>query len=283
MIYRIIDRLRENGINLGVVSTGYKAEVLKEYLREYTNREIVVEDEPLDTGGGLRLAAEAIDDDVFVVMNGDIITDAPLREMIEEHENSSADVTILAYTVDDPRHYGVLIVDEDRILGFVEKPKRPPSNLINAGVYIMSRKVIERIPEGRVSLEKEIFPKIVEDMIVRYYKYSGPRFDAGKPETFLKANSRLIERYPTLAISPEAKVYGIVENSSIASGVTIEDGSIVKNAVILENTYIGRGTMIENAIIGREVRIGEGKTFKRLLLADKSVLERSSFFYHPLQ
>ena len=274
MISRIIERLTSHGISGGVVSTGYKAEIVEEIVLRYNNRKVARESEPLDTGGGLKFASRLIDDEVFVAMNGDIITEAPLREIIEFHEEQSADVTILAYTIDDPRQYGVLLVDGYRILGFVEKPEKPPSNLINAGVYVMSRKVLDYIPDGKVSLEKEVFPRIVKELKVVYYKYSGPRFDAGKPHTFLAANRRLVNKHPELAIAKSARVEGEVKDSAIGENVVIEENAKVENSVILSDSIIGSGSEIANALIGRKVKIGPGLSLKRLVLADHSVVER---------
>ncbi|GEM_PF-94509 len=274
MIQRILDRLEKNDIKGGVVSTGYKAELVKEAIEGYRAREVVREDSPLDTGGGLKYAYSFLGDDVFVAMNGDIITEAPLREMIKFHEEQEADLTILAYTVDDPRQYGVLLVDGYRILGFVEKPERPPSNLINAGVYIMNKKVVEYIPEGKVSLEKEVFPRVVKELKVVYFKYSGPRFDAGKPHTFLAANKYLVHKHPELAIADGAIIEGSVIDSAIGRNVVVSEGARIENSVILNDSVIGRSTKICNALIGRKARIGPGLSLKRLVLADHSIVER---------
>jgi len=66
--------------------------------------------------------------------------------------------------VDDPTRYGVILFNEEgQIQEFIEKPSKPPSNKINAGLYILNKSIIDRIPDKPTSIEREIFPKIAAD------------------------------------------------------------------------------------------------------------------------
>lgn len=83
---------------------------------------------------------------MFYVLNSDIICEFPLKEMLEFHKKHGKEGTILLTKVDDPSKYGVIVADGNgKIKRFVEKPKEFISDRINAGIYLLSTKVIDRI------------------------------------------------------------------------------------------------------------------------------------------
>ena len=137
----------------------------------------VVEEEPLGTAGPVRLAYdEGLLDERLLVLNGDVLTDLDLTAEIEQHERTGARATLALVPVDDTSSYGVVPTDaEGRVEAFLEKgePAEAPTNLINAGAYVLERDVVETIPPGRaVSFEREIFPELVGAGL---YGYAGRR------------------------------------------------------------------------------------------------------------
>ena len=122
---------------------------------------------PLGTAGPIKKAEKLIGhDEPFLVLNGDIFADLSYREMLESHREGKAVATIALHEAEDPSRYGVAeLAADNRIKRFIEKPPKEtsPTNLINAGVYVLSPKVFEYIPAGRaVSMEREVFPRLVE-------------------------------------------------------------------------------------------------------------------------
>ena len=119
---------------------------------------------PLGTGGPLKKAEKLIGhDEPFIMLNGDIYADINYRELLEAHKKSGALATIALCKVEDPCSFGVADLKGNAIKRFVEKPPKgqAPSNLINAGAYVLSPEVFAYIPEGRaVSIEREVFPKV---------------------------------------------------------------------------------------------------------------------------
>lgn len=98
------------------------------------------------------------------MFNSDIICQFPLKKLLEFHKSRKAEGTIMVTQVEDPSRYGVILYKEDgQIQEFIEKPSKPISNKINAGLYILNKSVIDRIPEKPTSIEREIFPKIAAD------------------------------------------------------------------------------------------------------------------------
>jgi mannose-1-phosphate guanylyltransferase len=106
---------------------------------------------------------DATDDDFFV-FNSDIICEFPLKQLLEYHKAHKAEGTLMVTRVEDPSRYGVILYREDGLIeDFIEKPSKPISNKINAGLYLLNKSVIERIPEKPTSIEREIFPKMAAD------------------------------------------------------------------------------------------------------------------------
>ena len=103
-------------------------------------------------------------DEDFFVFNSDIICQFPLKKLLEFHKARKAEGTIMVTKVEDPSRYGVIIFKEDgQIDDFIEKPSKPISNKINAGLYILNRAMIDRIPDKPTSIEREIFPKMAAE------------------------------------------------------------------------------------------------------------------------
>ena len=143
----------------------------------------ITEDEPLGTGGALRLAGKWLDEP-FVMCNADELKDINLERMFKQHVYHGSAATIALTEVDDPSQYGVVDLCGNRIVDFVEKPKREeaPSNMINAGLYILDPRVIEFLPGGFCMVEKDLFPKIAQLGELYGFLFRGQWFDTGTQE-----------------------------------------------------------------------------------------------------
>lgn len=178
-----------------ILSVAYKKEKIIDYFGdEYKGMKITYVSDPegvfLGTGGPLKKYEEVLPEE-FVFANGDILTSFNLSHMIERHQANEAWLTNALKAVHDPERYGVAVLDGERITSFLEKPENPPTNLINAGISIMNKKVVEFIPENKFcSIEREVYPKIVEMKKQFGYEITGPWIDIGIPEA-LKAASTI--------------------------------------------------------------------------------------------
>lgn len=118
-----------------------------------------VETEPLGTAGPLKLAADLLaGKEPFFVLNSDVICDFPFAKMMEFHKQHGKQGTIAVTKVEEPSKYGVVVFDEasGRIDRFVEKPQEYVGNKINAGLYVLEPSILDLIPQGPVSIEKEV-------------------------------------------------------------------------------------------------------------------------------
>ena len=172
--------------------------------------------------------------------------------------------------VDDPSAYGVAVIDDlGQVQRFVEKPApgTAPSNLINAGTYVVEPSVLQRIPTGRkVSIEREIFPLIVADGGLYALATNDYWIDAGRPEPYLQANLDMIDAVRRSAfapaIEPGAKVdpSAIVRHSLISAGALVEAGADIKDSVIFAGAISRQGAVVRGSIVMGEVGNGASIT-----------------------
>ena len=125
----------------------------------------------------------------MLVLNGDSYCDAHLGEFWLWHEHEQSEATILLTETDDTRRYGrVQIDDEGRILQFLEKTDTEGPGRINAGNYLLKRRMIELIEPGRsVSIEREIFPNWIGKGL-HGFPSEGRLWDIGLPSAYAQAN-----------------------------------------------------------------------------------------------
>jgi len=190
LLEHLISHLREQGVKEVILSVGHMSDKLISYFGDGGRLGVaikyVVEDEKLGTAGPLRLAKEHLTEP-FLMMNGDILSRVNLNEMYSLFLSSNVLGTIALITVDDPSRFGVVQLEGQIIKRFVEKPKKEeaPSNLVNAGIYILDPKVIDFVPKSGFSMiERDVFPKLAENGKLSGYVYNGEWYDIGTIESY---------------------------------------------------------------------------------------------------
>lgn len=247
---------------------------------------------PLGSGGPIRKAERLLGhDSPFLALNGDIFADVDYLELSKRHGEEEAVATITLTRVEDPSRYGVAELAEDNhITRFVEKPlkKEAPSNLINAGVYMLSPEIFDYIPEGKtVSIEYEVFTRLAKEGKLYGYVFDGLWFDIGKPEDYLQINKTLLNSLKHQREPKAGKGVEIKSPVAIDKGVSIGRDSIVgpnavlgrnvavgcnvriRDSIVLPETVISDSSSINGAIIGENVTIGkEAKIGRGCILGD---------------
>ncbi len=216
----------------------------------------------------------AKDDEPFFVLNSDIICDFPFEKMIEFHKKNGHEGTILVTKVEEPSKYGVIICapGSNLIDRFVEKPTEFVSNRINAGIYIFSPKILDRIKPIPTSIEKEVFPFMARDGQLDAMDLEGFWMDVGQPKDYLIGIGLYLQSLATkqvlpngdhingnVLIDPSAKIGKncmIGPNVTIGPNVVIEDGVRVSKAAILEGAKLKAHSYISNSIIGWQASVG---------------------------
>ena len=295
--------LKAAGVKEVVLAVSVMDDVIKKYFGDGEKLGIkinyTVEKHPRGTAGAVKLAEDYLKSDNFFVLNGDVILNNNLKEMLKFHEENKGIATIAGKTVDDPSRYGVLIVNNEtqQLLNFLEKEKYSPPNgkivpmPINAGVYILEPEIFSFIePEKKISMEREIFPKVLNEKKLFYYPISGIWNDVGKPYDLLKTNILLmndiinnLERdvknliHNSANIHPSTEIYApctvgenviihgeckIGPNVVIGDNVLIENRAELSNCLIYNEVYISNNVKIDNAIIADNCNIRENVIMK---------------------
>ncbi|WP_027720305.1 nucleotidyltransferase family protein [Maridesulfovibrio zosterae] len=187
----LLDQLVESGSSRVVISTGYKAQMIKKALgSKYRSLRLsyAQEDEPLGTGGGIRLAMEQLEGDIFLVLNGDSYCGADLSLYSKWFFKELREASLLLTRMNDTSRYGrVYLDDSQQVTNFVEKGGNTGSGLINAGIYLLKRSVLSDVPVGYAcSIEQNIFPGLIGKGLFGF-PVNASFLDIGTPESYAEA------------------------------------------------------------------------------------------------
>lgn len=194
IIEHAILNFTKHGIKDIILSVGYHAEKIRDYFgngeKWGVNINYAVETEPLGTGGAIKQAAQGLAE-TFIAINGDNVADFNWTEMVKAHQDSGAKITLGLFPVEDVTQYGIARLDGSKILEFIEKPTREaaPTNLNNAGAYIFEHTVLDMLPEGKCSIEKDCFEKLAPSGFVYAYHHRGQWYPTDTLEKYKKADS----------------------------------------------------------------------------------------------
>lgn len=186
------DYLKGFGVEEVVMCVGHMADQIISHLgNEKFGIRItyVIEHDPLGTAGPLRLADKHLDD-TFMMLNGDIIADVDLDDMLEFHRSYRGIATIALAEIRDPKGLGVAELKGSRIIRFREKPSEAASSLVNAGVYILDRRILDYIGNGKVMIE-EVFSKLAEKNLLFGYPFRGKWYNISKEDMLESASKEL--------------------------------------------------------------------------------------------
>jgi len=243
---------------------------------------------------------EQYNPDYVLILSGDHIYKMDYNAMLNDHIRNDADATIAVRPVpwEEAPRFGIMNTDNDnRIIEFEEKPKKPKSNKASMGVYIFTweklRKYLiddEADKKSSNDFGKNIIPSMLADQQRMFaYNFEGYWKDVGTIESLWEANMDLLVKpvppidmhdkswriyaktpgYPPCYVAKGAQVtdslvtegsaiYGNVNHSIIFGGVTVEEGALVQDSVIMPGSVIKRGAVIRRAIVAENAVIGAG-------------------------
>ena len=179
----VLWNLKRQGVQKAILSVGYLADRVQEALKDVEIEiEYVVEDEPLGTGGAVRLAADRLGERFFV-LNGDTLFDANVVALDALRQPAA----MALRAVPDVARYGETILKNGLVTGFREKTGQGPG-LVSGGVYVLDKTLLERLPEGPSSLERDLFVPLAAERALGGLPSDGFFIDIGLPETLDEAN-----------------------------------------------------------------------------------------------
>jgi mannose-1-phosphate guanylyltransferase len=172
-----------------VFATGYRSAALVDHFGTGDRWGVLIryshEREPLGTGGGIRLAAQAANGDPLLVLNGDSYLDCDLRLVVGALHDDMALSMALTRVADGRRFGRVERATDGRVIGFSQASEQPGPATINAGIYAIHRRTIDALPPGRpVSLEREVLPGLINSGLTGVMS-DGYFVDIGIPEAYL--------------------------------------------------------------------------------------------------
>jgi D-glycero-alpha-D-manno-heptose 1-phosphate guanylyltransferase len=211
-LWYVIKKLLQEDVNRVILSSGYKAELIEEFVSEFFHKEdikVVVEREPLGTGGALRFSMAFVSD-YFFLLNGDSFFDIDLRKFeADSFYVGEFDISIALCEMKNPQRFGVVEIDKHfRVIKFREKGLESsiiPSvvqremeikgdkSYINAGIYIIKKYVLEHYLRNfpdKFSFEKDVLEK--SDLQIIGIPYKGNFIDIGLPKDYIKASTMIL-------------------------------------------------------------------------------------------
>jgi glucose-1-phosphate thymidylyltransferase len=277
-----IEALVEAGITeIGVIIAPQTGDEIRQAAGDGSNfgaRITYLEQEaPLGLAHALLTAEQYLGQSPFVMYLGDNLLRDGITDLVEVFRGSEPDALILLTQVDDPSSYGVAELNGDRVVGLVEKPKDPPSDMALVGVYMFTPAIFDAAhsikPSGRGELEitDAIDTLIDRNLRVESHIVKGWWKDTGRLEDMLEANRLVLED-----IQP--RIDGELDSESRVEGrVAIEEGAKLERTVVRGPAIIGAGARLTDAYVGpytaidRDVVITGSEIEHSIVLAGSSI------------
>lgn len=243
------------------------------------NLTYVIEDTPLGTAGAVKNVEAHLSSEPFLVFNGDIFSDIDLQAMLAFHRSNQAKATIALTPVEDPSAYGVIETSGNgRVKQFIEKPKREeaPTNMINAGIYILEPDVLARVPAGqKYMFEHHLYPSLLADGLPVYgYKSSGYWIDIGTHDKYRQVQYDLLTGRGTSSLYTS----GFEGDMGKGDRSVIDPGAMVEGAVLMgERCTVGVGARVLGpSVLGSHCTVAPGASIDRCILWARAQIGNSA-------
>jgi len=266
-----LEDLRDAGIkDIAIIIGDVYPEKVKEVYENgekfNVNISYIYQEKPLGISHAIQLCKKFVGDEKFVVYLGDNILRSGLKKYVKKFSSSKSDSMILLSEVDDPSRFGVVEIENKKILKIVEKPKRPKSNLIAIGVYFLTPKIFEIIKKlkpswrGELEISDAIQLMLKQKMKVDYDIVTGWWKDTGTPEDIIHANKLTLN---TITTGKKKIILG--KNTSIS-----RDCLLIGPIIIGDHCNIGPAVQI-----GPYVSIGNNCTLKKCHIENSIIMDNS--------
>lgn len=199
----LLGQLARFGWQRAILCVGYLGQQVRGQLGDRHGTlalEYSIEAQPLGTGGALRNAMHLLRSSQVLVMNGDSYCDTDLAAFADAHLrpalNDGRAATMVVLHREDRSQSGAVDLDDDgRVVTFFSRPTTAEVGLINAGIYMFHRAVLDAIPPGRrISLEGEVLPQLARRGTLFGWRANGAFIDIGTPETYRAAQKFFVGR-----------------------------------------------------------------------------------------
>ena len=278
ILFYCIEDLINAGIHDIAIIVGPNKEQVMETVRsaEWDARiDFIVQDAPRGLAHAVKISRDFIGNNNFIMYLGDNLLKGGSADFIRDFADSNVDASILLTEVEDPREYGVALVDEQKkiIVKLVEKPKNPPSNLSVVGIYGLTPRIFEAIENitpswrGELEITDALHWLIENGYNVRYGMVQGWWKDTGRTEDILEANRSILDLI-------ETDNAGILESGTITGAVKIGKNTFIRdNSIITGPVVIGKDCIISGSTIGPFTSIGDTSHITASHISNSIVME----------
>jgi len=292
ILEHVLLALKKAGIHEIYIIVGYRAEMIKDRFSDGSSLglkiEYIVQPKLLGTADAIKTAQPYVDENFLVVYGDLLFTPKAIVNILRAHKQSKPSVTMAVTPVANPERYGVVKLEEGWVIDLVEKPPRgrAPSNFVNAGIYVFSEEIFEKIaktkPSPRGELEVTDSLKLLMSEGRKVLAEEIPRnewIDTGYPWNLLEANEWILKHM-------ESSVKGNIEDGAVLTGrIIIEEGAHIRSGAYIEGpVYIGRNADVgpncyvrPYTSIGNEVRIGNACEIKNSIIMDETHIGHLSY------
>ena len=288
--------LKRHGFDEIMVNLHYLGDHIENYFGDGKKWGVKIhwsrEDKLWGDAGSLKRVEEFFQNETFLVIGGDDLTDMDLSKLLKTHREKKALATIALSLVDDPSEYGIVLMNEDsRITRFLEKPKGEVifSNTANTGVYLFEPDVFELIPRGVFYLfGKQVFPLLLDQQRPLYGHLTAAYWkDVGDLKVYQQTHKDVLEgRVNTTLPFKEVRKYvwmgenvvidetaeigypvaignnvtikahaRVLENTVIGDNCAVEENATVQDSILWEGAVVMEGTHLERCVVGKDCRV----------------------------
>ncbi|NJK41295.1 MAG: NDP-sugar synthase [Acaryochloridaceae cyanobacterium SU_2_1] len=278
----LVERCRQAGLTDILMNIRYQATQIQTYFEEGQRFGVriryVIEQDPLDTAGAMKLAEPFYTGEPLVVFNADILTDLDLRALMQAHQETQSQATLTLARVSDPTAFGLVELASplsteplsaamvSKVCSFREKPSAQEAktlgiDTVNAGTYILNPEIFAQYPADQpLSFERAVFPDLLaQGKSITGLVWPGYWLDLGTPSKFYQAHldilagtmpdsipTGMVEQCPQVWIAPSAEVDA---QASLAAPCFVGDRThLGPQAQLAPGTILGSCCLIDRAI-----------------------------------
>jgi bifunctional UDP-N-acetylglucosamine pyrophosphorylase/glucosamine-1-phosphate N-acetyltransferase len=288
----VLDAVKNAGVNEVIVVVHYKAEQLRDFLGDGSkfglSIEYIRQTEMKGTADAIRTVESNVNEE-FLLIYGDILTTSEaIRSVIKGYADNKPAAAMAVVQVSRPEHYGIVKLENNYVTGIFEKPKPSEAltNLANAGIYMFSKEIFQKIHQTPLSPRGELeitdtFELLIGEkrQVLAVQILTDDWLDIGRPWNLLEANEWALSR-----ITP--KVDGKIEdNVHLIGAVTVCEGAHIRSGAYVEGpTFIGENSDIgpncyirPYTHIGKQVHVGNACEIKNSIIMDNTKIGHLSY------
>ncbi|PLV56964.1 glucose-1-phosphate thymidylyltransferase [Thermotoga sp. SG1] len=280
ILFYSLENIARAGIEeVGIVVNPYNAEEFRNVVGDNPfglKITYIIQEEPKGLAHAVLVSRDFLGDESFMMYLGDNLILEDLRKFVEDFEKSDYAASILLSPVKDPTRFGVAVMEGDRVIKVVEKPKIPPSNLAIVGLYLFRNRIFEGVENIKPSWRGELeITDAIEYLIekgekVKGYIIYGWWKDTGKPNDLLEANRKIL-----MGINEE--ILGEVDDKTTIQGaVMIGKSSRIVNSLIRGPVVIGENCLIKDTYVGPYTSIGNNVVLENCEIENSIVMDSCS-------